>query len=48
MLTEALYEDPTVFDYDGVYEQMQAKKLESKLLGKQDKKVKIKNFLHYK
>ena len=39
MLTEALCEDPSVFDYDGVYDQMQEKKRDSKLLGKQDRKV---------
>ena len=39
MLSEALCEDPSVFDYDGVYDQMQEKKRDSKLLGKQDRKV---------
>lgn len=41
MLTDALTEDPTVFDYDNVYDDMQEKKRISnmKLQAKKDTKV---------
>lgn len=41
MLSNALTEDPTVFDYDGVYDEMQEKKRQMNLKNKSKKETKV-------
>ena len=41
MLSSALTEDPTVFDYDSVYDEMQEKKRQTNLKNKSKKETKV-------
>lgn len=41
MLSNALTEDPTVFDYDSVYDEMQEKKRQTNLKNKSKKETKV-------
>lgn len=47
-MQKALAEDSTVYDYDGVYDDIQSKRLESskKILGGADRKVAVRSPLH--
>ena len=41
MLSNALTEDPTIFDYDSVYDEMQEKKRQTNLKNKSKKETKV-------